>query len=48
MESKRLDFIQLQPQQDQENSNPDDKIVSFANIFLKILNGTEDQDPEIG
>ena len=47
MESKRLDFIQLQPQQYQENTNPENKTVSLANIFLKILHETEDQDSEI-
>ena len=47
MESKRLDFIQLQPQQYQENTNPENKTASLANIFLKILHETEDQDTEI-
>ena len=47
MESKRINFIELQLQQDQENPNPEDKTISFANIFLKILLVNEDQDTEI-
>ena len=47
MESKRINFIQLQLQQDQENPNPEDKTISFANMFLKILLVNEDQDTEI-